>query len=340
MAANRMTTIPLSNKTIGDDYPCFIIAEAGLNHNGDPNLAHQLIDSAAKCGADAIKFQTYKTEELFPPDHPDYQKFQQTEFTLETYKELKSHTEEKNLVFLSTPFDVESLEMLEALHVEAIKIGSGEVTHLAFLNRVTQSNKPVILSTGMSTVPEIQAAVQKLVGNNCCELALLHCVSAYPCPADKANIRMVSFLKKHFNLLTGYSDHTTSDTAAMSAVALGACIIEKHFTLDHELPGWDHFFSYDPNQFKSMVKSIRETEAVLGLGDKVVADVEEEIHKIARRSIYARRDIKAGETIEEHMLVIRRPVGPLQADQIDAVIGKQAANNISAESPLRLDMLE
>lgn len=332
-----MSTIQLSKKTIGEDHPCFIIAEAGLNHNGDPNLAHQLIDSAADCGADAIKFQTYKTGELFPPDHPDYQKFQQTEFTIETYRELKSHAEENNIVFLSTPFDVESLEILESLNVEAIKIGSGEVTHLAFLKRITQSNKPVILSTGMSTVPEIQAAVQTLLGNNCCGLAVLHCVSAYPCPAEKANIRMVSFLKKHFNLLTGYSDHTTSDTAAMSAVALGACIIEKHFTLDHELPGWDHFFSYNPQQFKTMTESIRETESVLGLGDKVVADVEEEIHKIARRSIYARRDIKAGETIEEHMLVIRRPVGPLQADQIDAVVGKQAAVDIAAETPLRLE---
>lgn len=334
-----MTTIQLSKKTIGDEHPCFIIAEAGLNHNGDPNLAHRLIDSAADCGADAIKFQTYKTGELFPPDHPEYQKFQQTEFTFETYQELQSHAQEKNVVFLSTPFDSESLEMLERLDVEAIKIGSGEVTHLGFLQRVTQSNKPVILSTGMSTVPEIQAAVQTLLGNNCCGLAVLHCVSAYPCPADKANIRMVSFLKKHFNLVTGYSDHTTSDTAAMSAVALGACIIEKHFTLDHELPGWDHFFSSDPNQFKTMVESIRETESVLGLGKKEVVDIEEEIHKIARRSIYARRDINAGETIEEHMLVIRRPVGPIQADQIDAVIGKQAATGISAESPLRLENL-
>lgn len=334
-----MTSIQLSNKTIGDDHPCFIIAEAGLNHNGEPNLAHDLIDSAAECGADAIKFQTYKTQELFPPDHPDYKKFQQTEFTLKTYRELKSHAEEKNMVFLSTPFDVDSLQMLESLDVEAIKIGSGEVTHLAFLKRVAQTNKPVILSSGMSTVPEIQTAVQTLLGSNCKGLALLHCVSAYPCPPEKANIRMVSFLKKHFNLLTGYSDHTTCDTAAMSAVALGACILEKHFTLDHELPGWDHFFSYDPTQFKTMVHMIRETEAVLGLGDKVLVDVEEEIHKIARRSIYARRDIKAGETIEEHMLVIRRPVGPLQADQLDAVIGKQAKINIPAESPLRLEQI-
>lgn len=335
-----MTEIVLKQKVIGDHQPCFIIAEAGLNHNGDPNLAHQLIDAASGCGADAIKFQTYKTEELFPPDHPDYQKFQQTEFTDEIYHSLKTHAEEKGLVFLSTPFDEGSLALLEELNVEAIKIGSGEVTHLAFLKRVSQAKKPVILSTGMSTVPEIQAAIHALLGQGCSQLALLHCVSAYPCPADKANIRMVSFLKKHFTLLTGYSDHTTSDTAAMSAVALGACIIEKHFTLDHELPGWDHFFSYNPSQFKTMVQSIRETEAVLGSCTKTVEAVEEAIHKIARRSIYARRDIYAGEIIEEHNLVIRRPVGPLQADQIDAVIGKRAVKDIPAESALRLEDLK
>lgn len=329
--------ITLTQKSIGNSQPCFIIAEAGLNHNGDPVLAHRLIDAAATCGADAIKFQTYRTQELFAPDHPDYEKFKQAEFTFDIYQELKSHAEEKGLVFLSTPFDEASLDLLNRLDVEVIKIGSGEVTHHSFLKRVAQLNKPVLLSTGMSTIPEIHAAVKILLEHSEQRPVLLHCVSAYPCPVEKANIRMVLFLQKHFDLLTGYSDHTTSDTAAVSAVALGACVIEKHFTLDHELEGWDHFFSYDPVQFQRMVAAIRETETVLGHPKKQVDEIEEAVHKIARRSIYARRDIRAGEFIEEHMLVIRRPVGPLQADQIDAVIGKRAAHDIPAESAIRLD---
>ncbi len=335
-----MNTIVLKQHTIGDGNPCFIIAEAGLNHNGDPLIAHRLIDAAAECGANAIKFQTYQTNELFPPDHPDYDKFKQTEFSFETYQSLKQHAEEQNLLFLSTPFDENSLSLLMDLNVEAIKIGSGEVTHLSFLKHVARTNKPIFCSTGMSTIPEIHAALQMFLENQCNELVLLHCVSAYPCPAGKANIRMVSFLKNHFNRLTGYSDHTTSDIAALTAVALGACIIEKHFTLDQNMDGWDHFFSYNPEQFKTMVRLIRETESVLGNGQKELTDAEQTIHKMARRSIYARRDIQAGEMIEEHNLVIRRPVGPLQADQIDAVIGKQAKTNIPAESALRLEDIE
>ena len=335
-----MNSIKLKNQSIGNGQPCFIIAEAGLNHNGDPKLAHQLIDAAADCDANAIKFQTYITKELFPPDHPDYEKFQQTEFTIEIYKELKQHAEEKNLVFLSTPFDEASLNLLLDLDVEAIKIGSGEVTHLSFLKRVANTGKPVLCSTGMSTIPEIQAAVHQFLENQCVDLALLHCVSSYPCPANKANIRMVSFLQKHFNILTGYSDHTTTDTACITAVALGACVIEKHFTLDQDMDGWDHFFSYDPPKMKTMVNRIRETESVLESNSKKVLDVEEPIHKIARRSIYARRDIQAGEIIEEHNLVIRRPVGPLQADQIDAVVGKKAKVDISENAAIRLEYVE
>jgi len=336
----RMKAIAIGGKWIGEGNPCFIIAEGGLNHNGDPEMAERLIETAADCGADAVKFQTYTTEELFSPDHPDYAKFKKMVFDKKTYQKLRTTAQNRGLVFLSTPFDEASADLLEAAGVPAFKIGSGEVTHLAFLRFLAEKGKPLILSTGMSSLSEVDAAVQTLrkTGNE--DLILLHCVSAYPCPVEQANVRTITLLRERYQAPVGFSDHTTTDAAAPAAVALGACVVEKHFTLSRHLPGWDHFFSYDPGQMRRLIATIRETESALGRSDKRLLETEQPIRAIARRAIYARLDLKAGETLTRDNLMVRRPEGPLHADQLDAVLGKKTSRARVAGEALRPEDVE
>lgn len=329
-----MDTIQIGSRIIGAGQPCYIIAEGGLNHNGDPELAVQLIKKAAECGADAVKFQTYTPGELFPPDHPDYAKFKKCVFSRKIYQELQKTAQENAIDFFSTPFDEASADLLESLQVPVFKVGSGELTHLAFLQYLAAKGKPMILSTGMSTFPQIDSAVKTIKEAGNPPLALLHCISAYPCPAENVNLHIMEQLQKRYPAPTGYSDHTTTDIAAVAAAALGACIIEKHFTLSHHLPGWDHFFSYDPEQFKHLVQSIRETGKVMGSTERCVQNPETPIEQIARRALYARSAIKAGQILCREDIVIRRPIGPMPADQIDLVLGKTAKIDIAAETAL------
>ncbi|MBD3265825.1 N-acetylneuraminate synthase [bacterium] len=326
--------IKIGERQIGANRPCYIIAEAGLNHNGDPDLAKELIRQAAACGADAVKFQTYTPEELFPPDHPDYAKFQQCVFSREVYASLQETARAHHITLLSTPFDEASADLLESLQLPAFKIGSGELTHLAFLAYVAGKGKPMIVSTGMATLEQILAAVDTLRNAGNTELALLHCVSAYPCPAEQAHVCMVKRLGDVFSFPIGYSDHTMTDTAAIAAVALGACIIEKHFTLSHDLPGWDHFFSYDPTQFSRFVEVIHETGQIVGDKEKKVWGAEQPIERIARRALYTRNELKAGHILTKDDIVIRRPMGPIPAEQLDRVIGRTLDNDLPAQSPL------
>ena len=193
-------TIKIQDRTIGSGFPTFIIAEAGLNHNGNPELAAKLIKTAKECGADAIKFQTYTTAELFPPDHPDYTKFEKHVFSRDTYEALIGDAKRNQIVFLSTPFDEASADLLESLGISAFKIGSGELTHLQFLRYLAEKKKTVILSTGMATAEQVDTAVETIQSAENTSLALLHCVSAYPCPIEEANIRRISTLKEHYAL--------------------------------------------------------------------------------------------------------------------------------------------
>ncbi|MFB3785814.1 MAG: N-acetylneuraminate synthase family protein [bacterium] len=331
-----MREILIGGRTLGGDAPCFIIAEGGLNHNGDPELAARLIAMAAECGADAIKFQTYTTEELFPPDHPDFARFQKHRFTRETYLDLQRTAADHGIVLLSTPFDEASADLLDSLPVPAFKIGSGELTHLAFLKYLAAKGKPLLLSTGMSTWDEVDRAVRAIEQESHSALALLHCVSAYPCPLEEVNLRRFTALRERYPFPAGFSDHTESDVAAVAAVALGACVIEKHFTLSHHLPGWDHFFSYDPGQLKRYVQAIRDTEKALGASRKALTPSEAPVERIARRAIYARVPLKAGEIITTRNIIVRRPAGPLAADQVDSILGRILLRDLPAGTPLRL----
>jgi len=335
-----MREIQIGGRTIGGEAPCFLIAEGGLNHNGDPGLAARLITAAAECGADAIKFQTYTTEELFPPDHPDFARFQKHRFTRGTYLDLQRTAADHGICLLSTPFDEASADLLDSIPLPAFKIGSGELTYLAFLKYLAAKGKPLILSTGMSTWDEVDRAVQAIQEENNSALALLHCVSAYPCPLEEVHLRRLTALRERYPFPAGFSDHTESDVAAVAAVALGACVVEKHFTLSHHLPGWDHFFSYDPVQMKRFVAAVRDTEKALGASRKTLTPSEAPIERIARRAIYARVPLKAGETINTRNIIVRRPAGPLAADRLEAILGRVMLRDLPAGAPLQLSDFE
>lgn len=326
----------IGKRTIGEGNPCFIIAEAGLNHNGMPEMAAQLIEIAADCGADAIKFQTYLTHELFAPDHPEYDKFKRMQLSRDVYSDLRKIADERGIVLLSTPFDEISVELLYELGVPAFKIGSGELTHLDFLRYVATKQRPMVLSTGMSTPIQIDAATAVLHEANA-EFALLHCVSSYPCPPEAARIRTVSSLREKYSVPIGYSDHTIGIEAALAAVSLGACIIEKHFTLSKNLPGWDHFFSADPDELKRLVQSVRMVETVLGEAKQTVQESERPIETIARRALYARRRLMAGEILTRNDVLVRRPLGPISAEKLDEYVGRTLARDVGSQCAFKPD---
>ncbi|MBI1388067.1 MAG: N-acetylneuraminate synthase [bacterium] len=330
----------IEGKTISEDLPCFIIAEAGLNHNGDPEVAAKLIETAADCGADAVKFQTYLAEELFAPDHPEFDTFKRMQFGHETYRSLQTLAARRGVILLSTPFDEASLNLLDELGLPAFKVGSGEVTHLDFLRNVASKGKPVILSTGMAGLDQVDAAVAVLREHASAPFALMHCVSSYPCPLENARVRNISVLRERYGGLAGYSDHTTTDEAALAAVALGACVVEKHFTLSKFLPGWDHSFSYDPGELKRLIQAIRRLESTLGGGTRTVQAPEKPIEAIARRSLYARRACRAGDELTRDDVLIRRPLGPIEADRLDEFLHRRLVRDVPTQAAFKPDDFE
>ena len=285
--------IRIEDKLIGEEEPCFIIAEAGVNHNGSVELAKKLIDAAKDAGADAVKFQTFKAENVVVKDaqKAEYQKettgegsqyemIKKLELTEEDFRELADYAKEKDIMFLSSPFDKDSIDLLNELDVPAFKVGSGEITNFPLLRYIAKKGKPIILSTGMSTLGEIEEALDVIRSEGVEDIALLHCVSNYPARIEDVNLRAMGTLKQAFKLPVGFSDHTLGITAPIAAVALGACVIEKHFTLDRNLPGPDHKASLEADELKEMVKAIREVEKVLGNGIKRPTKEEEEIKKL------------------------------------------------------------
>ena len=313
--------ISIGKKSLGNGFPCFIIAEAGVNHNGDLELAKRLIDAAYNSGADAVKFQTFKTDHLVTNDAEkaqyqkendndlmtQYEMLKKLELSENDFKVLSVYAKKKGIIFLSTAFDDESINIIARLDVPAYKIPSGEITNLPYLEMIALQKKPVILSTGMSTIEEIRQAVTWLQKNGCTEIILLHCTSSYPAPLKSVNLRAMDTLKHMFDLPVGYSDHTEDILVAVSAVAMGACIIEKHLTLDRSLPGPDHAASLEPGYFKKMVDAIRNVEIAMGSSEKKPQESEICNRQVARRSIVASQDISGGVQLSEEMLSIKRP---------------------------------
>jgi N,N'-diacetyllegionaminate synthase len=299
----------------------FVIAEAGVNHNGDLDLAMRLVDVAADAGADAVKFQTFKARRLVSGSAPkaDYQKLttdaaesqfemlQRLELSDENHRQLFQYCAGRGIAFISTPFDESSADFLAALGVPLFKIPSGEITNIPFLAHVAKIGLPIIVSTGMAYLGEVEAAVRTIEDAGNSRLALLHCVSNYPAAASDANLRAMYTMSNAFGLPVGYSDHTEGQEVALAAVALGACIIEKHFTLDRELPGPDQSSSVEPDELAALVRGIRTVEAALGHGRKEPAPSEANTMAVARKSLVASRNIAEGEMITEEMIAIKRP---------------------------------
>ncbi|MFX0014118.1 MAG: N-acetylneuraminate synthase [Promethearchaeota archaeon] len=348
-----MKSIRIGKKTIGEGNPCFIIAEAGVNHNGSLELAKNLVDVAKNVGADAVKFQTFKPERLVTryAKKADYQKattleesqhemLMKLKLTERQFKDLKDYTTKKEIIFLSTPFDLETVEFLDKLDIPAFKIGSGDVTNIPLLEHIAKKLKPIILSTGMSNLGEIENAIETITNCNNENIILLHCVTSYPTPIEAANLMAIGTLRKAFKRLVGFSDHTLGILAPIIAISLGASVIEKHFTLDKKLKGPDHQASLEPNEFAEMVRMIRTAEKALGDGIKKLEDVEKEIKKVARRSIVARSEILPGQIISEENLDIKRPGIGLEPKHFNQVIGKKAKRKISEDELISWDLLE
>jgi N,N'-diacetyllegionaminate synthase len=343
----------IAGRPIGPAQPCFIIAEAGVNHNGDPDMARRLVDAAVEAGADAVKFQTFVAEELVAPsarkaayqledtDASESQLEMLKHLTLphEDFTHLHNHCRERDILFMSTPFDGESADFLEQLGVPAYKIPSGEITNLPFLEHVARKGKPMIVSTGMAWLGEVEAAVRAIKGAGDPPLALLHCVSNYPAAPGEVNLRAMHTMEASFGLPVGYSDHTPGVEVALAAAALGACILEKHFTLDRTLPGPDHRASLEPEELASLVRGIRTVEASLGHGRKEPAASEADTAAVARRSLVAAQDIPAGTPITEAMIAVRRPGTGLPPAFRSYLIGRTAREFIPAGSVLTLEQL-
>lgn len=330
----------------------FIIAEAGVNHNGSLKMAKGLVDAAKRAGADAVKFQTFKADAVVVADAPKaaYQRktternesqramLKKLELSYEDFAKLADYCRHKKVMFLSTPFDIESLAFLNRLKMKVIKIPSGELTNLPMLRAAAQFKKKVILSTGMATLKEVAEAVGVLqaAGLPKSALTVLHCHTDYPTRFFDVNLKAMLTLKDRLGVQVGYSDHTMGIEAAIAAVALGASVIEKHFTLDRLLPGPDQKTSLDPQELKCMVESIRHVEQAMGNGNKVPTSSELAIRGHVRRSIVASCFIKKGEEFTSHNVTVKRPSGGISPMRWDSVIGQVARRDFKPDEPIVL----
>ena len=321
----------------------FIIAEAGVNHNGSIELAKKLIDVASKSGADAVKFQTFKAEKLVSKNakKADYQKettdktesqfdmIKKLELDLDTHKELIAYCEEKNIMFLSTPFDHDSIELLNDLGLEIFKIPSGEITNLPYLRHIGKLGKKVILSTGMADIGEIEDALDILIssGTKKENITVLHANTMYPTPMEDVNLKAMVTIGNTFDIPFGYSDHTLGIEVDIAAVAMGASCIEKHFTLDKTMDGPDHKASLEPDELKAMVKAIRNIELALGSSIKKPSKSEIPNMQIARKSIVAKTEIKKGNKLSEENITIKRPANGISPMRWDAIVGTIATKD-------------
>ena len=341
-------------RRIGGGAPCFVIAEAGVNHNGDPALAAALVDAAADAGADAVKFQTFAADRLTTAAAPkaDYQRartgdsdsmremLRKLELPPDAHRTLQQRCAARGMMFLSTPFDEHSADLLDDLGVPAFKVPSGEITNTLLLDHIARKGRPLLMSTGMATLDEVRCAVDTVrrAGNDA--LALLQCTSAYPAPIERANLRSIATLAETFAVPVGYSDHTLGTTAAFAAVALGASIVEKHLTTDRTLAGPDHAASLEPQEFAALVRGVRDVEAALGDGVKAPAPEEHAIAAVARRSLVAARQLRAGETLTREMVAAKRPGTGLAPATLPQFVGRRLRVDVAADALLSHDMFE
>ena len=325
----------------------FIIAEAGVNHNGQVRLAKKLVDAAKRAGCDAVKFQIFKAEDLvlqtakladYQKKNKDnkaknqYQLIKGLELSFDNFREIKHYCDERRIIFLATPFDYKSADLLEKLNVFSFKIPSGEVTNIPFLEYVARKKKPIILSTGMSNLYEVKEAVKTIYNAGNKNLILLHCVTEYPAPFKEVNLQVIHTMRKIFGLKVGYSDHTLGIEIPIAAVALGAEVIEKHLTLDRNLPGPDHKSSLEPDEFKKMVTAIRNVEQAMGDGIKRPMRSEMKSLSIVRRSLVSAQDLIKGQKITLKDLAIKRPGDGIPPRNLQKVLGLKVKKGIRRDT--------
>lgn len=345
--------IRFGGRLVGEGEPVYVIAEAGVNHNGRLDLAKKLVDAARDAGADAVKFQTFRAEDVVVREAgmASYQEknigrresqqdmLKKLELSYRDFKELKDYCDGEGILFLSTPHSEDAVDLLDDL-VLAYKIASGDLLNIPLLRNAAKRGKPIILGTGMATLEEVKEAVNVIKGEGVDEIIALHCTTNYPCSPNEVNLRAMLTMKKELDCLVGYSDHTTTVTTSIVAVALGAVVIEKHFTLDKLLPGPDHRASLDPDELKKGIEGVREVEIILGSSEKKPTESEEEIMKLVRKSIVAARDIKRGTRITRDMLGIRRPGTGITPKEINNVVGRSVKRNIEKDGLISWDMLK
>ena len=337
-------TVQIGDVKIGSQLPVFIIAEAGVNHNGDLKLAKDLVLEAKRVGANCVKFQTFKAESLVAEDAPkakyqlettdpqesQLQMLKKLELRLEDYKELIELCQKEEIVFISTPYNTEDVDFLDNLGVSAFKLASIHIAEPYFLQYVARKGKPMIVSTGMATLAEVDEAIRaiKETGNE--QLIILQCTTNYPSRLEDTNLRAMQTMQDAFNVIVGYSDHTQTDTACLVSLGLGACVIEKHLTLNKSLPGPDQSSSLEPNEFERLVKSIRETEKVLGSNIKEPCEVEKVNAIGMRRSVFTKCLIMEGQEITLDMIGLKRPATGISPQLLPNIIGKKARRNLPA----------
>jgi len=338
--------VMIDQRAVGAGDPCFIIAEAGSNHDRKLEQARQLIDVAVEARADAVKFQTFTAEKIaartkvaiarinFGGARSLFELYQKMELPREWQRELSAYCRERGIIFLSTPFDDEAVEQLDDLGVEAFKIASFELVHLPLIRHVARKGKPVILSTGMANLGDIEDALRVIYEQGNEQVILLHCAINYPPPFENVNLAAMDTIRQAFQVPVGYSDHTLGLTVPIAAVARGANVIEKHFTIDKTLPGPDHSFALNPDELKAMVQNIREAEAAIGSPLKRAAVDEVEHLKRGRRSVFARVDILAGTAITEEMVAVLRPGVGLKPKYLEMIVGRKARRDIEAHEPI------
>jgi len=351
LGAQGTRSFSIGSREIGASSACYVIAEAGVNHNGDVGLAHKLVDVAADAGADAVKFQTFNPEKLAAREAPkaDYQK-RMTEagethkamlealvLSRSAHRELLAHARERGLQFLSSPFDEESADFLLDLDLPAFKVPSGEITNLPLLRHIARFGRPMLLSTGMCEMVEVAEAMDaiRIAGNP--PVGLFHCVSNYPAEARSANLRAMRSLARAFGVPTGWSDHTMGIEIGLAAVALGASILEKHVTTSRGLPGPDHSASLEPAEFTSLVRGVRAVESALGDGIKRPQDEELPMRKVARKSLHWSRGLPAGSPVEPSHLICLRPGDGLPPGQIESLVGKRLLREVKEGAMVMID---
>ncbi len=323
----------------------FIIAEAGDNHNGNLANALKLVDQAAKAGADCVKFQTFVTEEVISryAEMAEYQKqntgktesqfdmVKKLELSFDEFRKIRGHCQKRGILFLSTPFDLPSIAFLNGMDMPFFKIPSGEITNYPYLKAIAETHKDVVLSTGMCTMEEIREAIALLEGNGAGRITLLHCNTEYPTPFEDVNLKAMETMRAAFNKEVGYSDHTLGIEVPIAAAAMGAVVIEKHFTLDRNMEGPDHKASLEPQELAAMVKAVRNIETALGTGEKKPSPSEQKNLAVARKSIVARRNIRQGELLTEENLAVKRPGTGISPMRYSEILGTQAVKDFKED---------